>query len=390
MSVVAYVPTTYPVLSETFVSLEVAELRRQGAQVEVVAVYAGDAGGDVGRVDLLWRPPCSRPQLALAHARLALAHPRRYAEFLRVRRLLADPGMSWQHLPWWALDLRRRGVEVVHAHFAWSSASRAWGLSALLGVPWSVTVHASDIFAVREHLEEKLAAADAVVTVCTYNRDWLREELGLTRPIEIVVCGVEVPAPSDGSDLEGDDVLVVGRLVEKKGIDVLLRAVALWGDSRRDVRIRVIGDGPLREELHDLAGSLGVLDRVVFAGAVSHAETLTAIGRARILCLPCRVARNGDRDSMPLVIKEAMVRGVPVVASDAVGVPEMVDPSSGWLVPPDDPSALSAALAEALDDRDEATARGEAGRRRALEHFRLDVEVGRLRQVFDTLAAAGR
>jgi glycosyltransferase involved in cell wall biosynthesis len=381
---VAYVPTSFPVLSETFVSLEVAELRRQGVRVEVVALFVGESEPGAPAPDHLWRQDVTRVRFGLAHLRLAIARPRRYVRFLRLYRQLRDPELSVRHLPWWALELERRGVQVVHAHFAWSSASRAWGLALLMGRPWSVTVHASDLFAVQEHLEEKLQAADAVVTVCEYNRRWLREVLGLTRSVEVVVCGVEVPERVALPE-PTTDVLVVGRLVEKKGVDVLLEAVALLGD-RPELRVTVVGDGPLREPLQAQALSLGVADRVTFAGARTHAATLDAIAHARVLCLPCRIASDGDRDSMPLVIKEAMAREVPVVASDLVAVPEMLDASCGWLVAPEDPGALAKALAAALDDPDEARARGAAGRRRVLTDLRLDLQVSHLREVFASLA----
>ena len=380
---VAYVPTSYPVLSETFVSLEVQELRRQGLQVEVITLFPGGVDQAGMAPDPLWRTDVPRSRFAFAHLRLALRRPGRYARFVRLHRALRDPEMCFKHLPWWALELEARGVQLVHAHFGWSSASRAWGLATLMKRPWTVTVHASDLFAVRESIERKLAAADAVITVCEYNRRWLHEELGVRRPVELVVCGVEVPEHLP--DVEPTtDVLLVGRLVEKKGVDVLLRALALL-PAGRDVRATVIGDGPLREDLQALALSLGVGDRVSFVGAQSHTATLDAISRARVLCLPCRIARDGDRDSMPLVIKEAMVREIPVVASDVVAVPEMIDSSCGWLVPPDDPAALAQALTAALDAPEEAKALGRAGRRRVVTELRLDEQVAHLRHIFEAL-----
>jgi glycosyltransferase involved in cell wall biosynthesis len=103
------------------------------------------------------------------------------------------------------------------------------------------------------------------------------------------------------------------------------------------------------------------------------------MNRAKILCLPARIASNGDRDSMPLVVKEAMVRSVPVVASDVAAIPEMVDSTVGRLVPPDNPMALANGLNQLLAmSNDERGRLGAAGRRRVLDRFTLASEVARM------------
>lgn len=101
-----------------------------------------------------------------------------------------------------------------------------------------------------------------------------------------------------------------------------------------------------------------------------------------MLCLAARIATNGDRDSMPLVVKEAMARGIPVVATAEVGIPEMVDESCGWLVPPNDPGALARAITQALENPDKARSRGENARQRVRERFTLEQEVAKLREIF--------
>ncbi|HVU71886.1 MAG TPA: glycosyltransferase [Mycobacteriales bacterium] len=382
---VAYVPTLWLQRSETFVRLEVRELRRQGVRVEVLALRAGDLGADgEGAATVMERDRPTAAVALAAHATWLVRHPGRYRAFLRLRRRLGDGEARWRDLAYWARWIGRRDIDVVHAHFGWSSATRAWGLATLTGLPWSMTLHANDIFGEPDHLEDKIAGADAVVTVCDYNVRTMGALLDPARAVEVVICGVELPP--DTPTTRDLDVVAVGRLVPKKGFDLLVRA---WPTVLRHgpATLTIVGDGPLRAELEALAVELGVRDAVRFTGAVDHDAALGLIARARVFALPFRIAADGDRDSMPVVVKEAMARSVPVVSTDVVAVPEMVDDRNGWLVPPDDPEALARALVTALGDPAEAERRGRAARARVEREFTLTAQVGRLHALFDRLAA---
>lgn len=379
--VVGYVPTLYPVLSESFVRLEVAALRRRGVTVVVAALATGDDDQDAP--DLVLDRSIGRLRLLMSWLRWGARHPVRTSRFVRCSRaLVADAGeLRYRRLPWLASRLRRAGVQVLHAHFAWSSAARAWALSELMDLPWTLTVHARDMYADLRQLPEKLAAADRVVTVCEYNRVQL-EQYRLHPPPAIVVCGVELPPEQPRPPSAAQTVLTVGRLVPKKGFDVLVAAAALLVADGRRLRVDIIGDGPERAALEDMVTERGLEQVVRLLGSMPHSQVLGAIGEARLFCLPARIAPDGDRDSMPVVIKEAMARGRPVVASNLVGIPEMLDESCGWLVEPESPSALAAALGEALASPDELDRRGRAARERVRSLFRLPDEVAKLHSVF--------
>jgi glycosyltransferase involved in cell wall biosynthesis len=205
---------------------------------------------------------------------------------------------------------------------------------------------------------------------------------GTLPPTELVVCGVEVPPAAPRDHLEVD-VLAVGRLVPKKGFDLLVGAAAALRDHRPDLRVEIVGDGPERDALVRQVAAAGLGDVVDLVGARSHEWTLARMEQARLVVLPARVAPDGDRDSMPVVLKEAMARAVPVVATDAVGIPEMVDDRVGRLVPPDDAAALAVAMGELLADDRLAADLGRAGRDRVEERFTLAGEVARLRACFE-------
>jgi colanic acid/amylovoran biosynthesis glycosyltransferase len=388
---VGYVVDRPAELTQTFVSGELEELRRQGARVVMIAVRPARNAAPPDVPILVLRGGRARWASGLVAATAtALVMPHRMLRYRRalaaVRSELGGDGHVADALPYAAAWLRRQGVDVLHAHFAWSGAAAAMCLSELTGKPWSMTMHANDIFCEQRNLAAKLAAADRLITVCEYNREFLRSELGVSQPIDLVLCGTDVPVAAARGPRQFD-IVAVGRLVEKKGFDLLIEAVAKLRPARGPMTVRIVGSGPLESELRQLADTLGVADIIEFAGARPHAETLQDVAAARLICLPARIAANGDRDSMPVVLKEAMAAGVPVVATDVAGIPEMVDDEVGRLVPPDDPHLLAAALESVLDlDANEWAEMGERGRVRAGEGLSMSNQVTKLRSILTELA----
>jgi glycosyltransferase involved in cell wall biosynthesis len=160
-------------------------------------------------------------------------------------------------------------------------------------------------------------------------------------------------------------LLFVGRLRIRKGVDVLLAAMPELRRRHPAARLLIAGDGEHRPALERQAAALGLGEAVRFAGRVGAAEVRGLLRRAAALVVP------SIYEGMPLVVLEAMDASVPVVASGVSGIPEVVDDGrTGWLVPPEDPPALAAALAAVLDEPGEARRRGAAGRRRLDERFR--------------------
>jgi len=392
---VGYLLERYPVVSQTFVSNEIAELRRQGVDVVIASLWAGDDTETGDHADVIVHETMPRPRrLAVDHIVAMGRNPWRYLRFLRVARALGDEArvVGWRAVPSLARLFRQRGVDRLHAHFAWGGAAVAAALSALTGWPWAMTVHARDVFAERRNLALKLARTDRLITVCDYNRRYLADELGYDRPISVVVCGVAPPEPAEPeakeSELPTDPrVVFVGRLVEKKGADVLLRAARELLSSAPALRVDLAGDGPLRESLRSLATELGLQAEVGFHGAVTHRAALDLIRRSTVLCLPSRVASDGDVDSMPLVVKEAMVRGVAVAGSDVGGVSEMIGDGCGELVAPDDPAALADALRRLLADPSHRASCAVRAAERARERFLLADRMADLRAILDGLSA---
>jgi glycosyltransferase involved in cell wall biosynthesis len=380
---VLFVLDQWPELSETFVVNELEALRRQGHLVRVQAVRLAphpnpeapqdvevDVLGAAGWRDLAWL--ASRRPRACA---LDLARRWRWRreEWVRPLRALAGP----------ARRIVESGDEHLHAHFAAGAALDAMRLAALTGLSYSVTAHAYEIFAQPRNLREKLERAAAVFTGCDYNLVRLRR-LAPAAEVYEVVMGVSASTFSRDRPLPGGrTVLAVGRLVEKKGFDVLIDAAAIVGD----VRVRILGDGPLRELLERRIAAAGA--PVELLGGRPPAEVLAELQEADVLAMPCVVAPDGDRDSMPVVVKEAMAMGLLVVASDEVGLPECVIAPWGTLAPPGDAEALAAALHAALAlSLDQRRAAGEAARAWVREHADVDRETAAMAAVIQRAVRA--
>ena len=282
-----------------------------------------------------------------------------------------------------AVEARRidaRGDEHVHAHFAAGAALDGLRLAALSGVTCTLTAHAFDIFRDPRNLREKLESADAVFTGCDYNVEHLRL-LAPAAHVHKVVMGVDAEAFARlGPQPGGRTVLAVGRLVEKKGFHLLLDAVA----QLPDVRVQIIGEGPMRRELLRRAAQNG--QTVQLLGMCAPAQICAALEQADVLAMLCIVARDGDRDSMPVVVKEAMAMELLVVASDEVGLPECVRPPWGFLAPPGDVGALAQVLQDALELKIDARIRaGRQAREWVTLHAEVDAETERMSAVITGL-----
>jgi colanic acid/amylovoran biosynthesis glycosyltransferase len=374
---IAVLVDQFPELSETFVLSEARELLRQGHAVRVEANQHAPNPVDASGIDAAYLADDSLIARLWSFVRLVLRFPLRCLRDVGLKRQLGreEPVRTLRELAPCALRLRSFGAAHLHAHFARGAAADALRLGALLGVPYSVMTHGYDIFQLPQSLRLKHERAAFAVSACDYSVRYLESEFGAHA--SRLITGVHGEAfarrtPYDPSAT----VVAVGRLVEKKGFGVLVEAAAsVPGLSR----VTIVGDGPLRSELEARVRELGLSSVVSIVGPQPPGRVRELLEDAALLAAPCVVAADGDRDTMPVVVKEALAMEVPVVASDEVGLPEVVRPEWGRLVPPGDAAALAAAISELLalpvERRREM---GRAGRAFVLEECNLTRETERL------------
>ena len=297
---------------------------------------------------------------AMALAQCVRARPRMvsWPKKLYVKELLQAVALSDELLA--AGDVRH-----LHAHFAHGTTTVTWLASAITGLPFSFTGHAKDIYAPKLNpaglLRRKLRAARFAVTCTEANLEHLRA-IAPDATVHRVYHGLNadfsrlLAGTVNGHAPEPDAVrlLGVGRLVPKKGFDVVVDACGLL--SRRGVPFQATIVGPDDDAgpgLRRRIAELGLGDRIRLQGQMSQAELLGEYRRASAFCLPCRVLDDGDRDGIPNVLVEAMASGAPVVTTPISGIPEIVrDGVNGLLVAPDDPEALADAIVRLREDRE--------------------------------------
>lgn len=358
---IGYVLKVYPRFSETFIVNEILAHEAAGTELEIFAL----------------RPPTEgrfHEQLARVRAPVTyLPHQgglRATDLWAQVRAAAARDTAFWAsfalaqhedvHAVAQALALadlvRRRGITHLHAHFASVATTVTRLASGLTGVPYSFTAHAKDLYhdaVCPNDLRRKLEAAASVVTVSDYNRTYLRERFGAAaQRVRRVYNGLELSrfgyqAPSE----RPQRIVAVGRLIEKKGFDVLIAACGLLRDQGRRFECLIVGAGEGRAALEAQLARLELHQEVRLLGPRPQGEVGALVQSAAAFAAPCVVGADGNRDGMPTVLLEAMALGTPCVATDVTGIPELIEHGvSGLLVAQRDPVALAAALARLLDD----------------------------------------
>ena len=337
---IAFVLKGYPRLSETFIAQEILALERRGLAIRIVSlrrptdgarhpvhdeIKAGVLylpeylGREPRRLLAAWRAGRRRPGYRAARG-VWLADLRRDATPNRVRRF-GQALVLAAELP--------TGVTHLHAHFLHTPASVARYASLLTGLPWSCSAHAKDIWTTPEwEKAEKLADAAWLVTCTRAGRDHLAALAPRPERVELAYHGLDFerfPRP-DGAPSERDGgaagepvvILSVGRAVEKKGYDVLLRALASLPEALH-WRLVHVGGGHLGPRLGRQAEAAGLAHRVTWLGACPQAEVIANYRAADLFVLPCRVARDGDRDGLPNVLLEAQSQGLACISSRGLG-----------------------------------------------------------------------
>ncbi len=394
----AYVLKMYPRFSETFVVNELRAVEAAGEQVDVFSL----------------RPPNDgRFHESLADVRASVTYVR--SSGLRAADVWEALGSARAELPGLvgcvdelldvavvdavqavdvAVQLRRRGITHVHAHFASVATTVARLAARLAEVPYSFTAHAKDVFhddVDPQDLGRKLADAATVVTVSDFNLEHLRrcfpqESSSVVRVyngLDLLAFGYADPAQRPPA------VVAVGRLVEKKGFGDLLAAIAVLVQDQVPVSLDLVGTGPCEPDLRAQAARSGLSASVRFHGALPQGRVRRLVQSAAVLAAPCTVAADGNRDGLPTVLLEGMALGTPCVATPVTGIPEAItDGVTGLLVPERDPARLAGALRRLLDDGALRTRLAQAARSRVEADFEVHRQAAQLRDVFAGAASA--
>jgi glycosyltransferase involved in cell wall biosynthesis len=398
----AVVLSRFPSVTETFILREVVELDRAGVDVAFVPLLreppppALHAEAVVWDQRALYTPFVSGPILA-ANLRVLASRP--WVWLRTLVALLGESASSWNAFSgtlgiylksvYYGQVLRARGVRHIHAHFATHPATAAYVMSRVMRagdaeIPYSLTVHAHDIFLHTAGLARKLASASFVRTISEFNAEFLLQRFGRGRfavtrgKFRVIHCGIELGryagrplAGTPGRDRPAR-LLTVAQLKPYKGIAFLVAAARRLADQGVDVRCDVIGGGPLQAELTAEIERAGLGERFHLLGPRSQAEVAEALASADLFVLPSIVAPDGQMEGIPVSLMEALAAGLPTIATRLSGIPELVvDGRTGYIVPPGDAESLAAAIARALAEPERARALAQAGRALVQEQFEI-------------------
>jgi colanic acid/amylovoran biosynthesis glycosyltransferase len=397
---IAYLVNCYPAPSHSFVRREIAGVEAAGLTVLRYSIrQAPDAlpdPRDAAERDLT-TTVLAQGAFALVGAFLieTLIHPIGFLRALGRASGMARTswGNAWRQLAylteaaWLCREWRRQGITHVHAHFGTNPAAvarlaRAWG-----GPRYSFTVHGPDEFDAPGaiDLSGKIADAAFVAGISSYGRsqlmrwsdpeDWPK--------IAVVRCGVDGAFLNVATDPADNATLCcVARLGPQKGLHILVEAIAQVAPERPDLRVVIVGDGPLRGALETKAATLGITANINFVGVASGDAVRQHLLDARAFILP------SFAEGLPVVLMEALALRRSVITTWVAGIPELVDSEVGWLVPAGDVAALANAIRAALDTPVTRLAEmGKIGRARVRDAHDSSINGGQLADLIRTCPA---
>lgn len=387
MKTIGYILGHFPVLSQTFVGNELRAMQERGHKI--VPIVLKRAIGPAHPQDLLTAVNATylenvpkqraidelkRPSMGVVRSMSYLMNQQTLSRYSLLGNALKIVAIARQH-----------GCDHLHAHFAGGAASHAIVAARWMGATVSFTGHGTDVNRDREDLELKLQKADLSIGVC---HDMV-DEFAMSGPasqLAMVPCGTNTEQFRQAETLKSNGkLLYFGRLSASKGVEDLLEAAYRLGDHCADIDI--VGDGPLAYALKKRAKDYGLLDKKVrFLGAKSRDWISQEAPFYQGVVLPFKQSTDGQRDTGPLVVKEAMAMGLPVLSTRFMGIKDTISEDTGFLVEPGNTRQLLEAMKQLsiLNEIDRFEL-GKRARNRILQHFTIETQARTLSSLIETL-----
>lgn len=278
--------------------------------------------------------------------------------------------------------IKKENVDIIHGGFGGNESTAAMILSALTGIPFSFETHAKDLFVYFRYASEKIEKAKKIFTISIYNKNYLVDDLKCSAS-KIVLKRVpfnkshcdQIPEKLRKEDL----ILSVCRLNPIKGLKYAIEAFNLVAQKRDDLIFKIIGDGPLKDELFKKVEKLHLADKITFLGNMSNEDAMDLVAQSTIVILPSVIAKNGDRDGIPTSLIEAMYLKTPVISSRISGIPELIDDGvNGFLTEPGNVKQIAERMNGLLSDKSLRTRMGERAREKVTNEFNIEENSNKL------------
>lgn len=392
---IVYYTNEFPKVSESFVLNEISELQERGHNLAVFALRKGDedhAHEEYNELDIpiyyvdLSFTDITRalPKYSFRSEALTILQstlPRFPIEIVGANLVIGNHFVDFiEELPF--------DTDVIHGHFANSVKIAQIYTARYHEIPSAVTAHAYEIFSAQteEQVRYICENVDHVFVPSEYNRGYLRNVIGVENTFTMVPATTTVDKFEPCAETVPNRILTVGRLTEKKGHEYGIDAVAELVDQGYDIEYHIVGSGDRGEQLRTKVQNQGLKDNVSFLGRVSDDQLKIELSEASIFMLPCVIANNGDRDAMPVVLKEAMAAETACVSTRVSAIPELItNEENGLLVSPNNAGQLSEAIKTLIDNPSKRKRLGHCGKKTVSKKFNISESVNKLGGVMTEL-----
>lgn len=367
-NVIAYIAPEIPAISATFVTHEILALQQRGFTIVPISVLtpaapAMDADALCLKSETIYLYKFGMSSFLSALMAQLYHHPVRTASALGM--WLSDisniglltrnaAGLTYRFLAAARLAriLEKNACRHLHAHFAHVPTDIAMYAAAMAGIGFSFTSHANDLFERGWLLPEKVERSAAAVTISEFNRRFLENLGAVSDKIHVIRCGViRHPSPEQRPAAPSPRIGSLGRLVEKKGFEVLIQAAGILARQGRDFILEIAGSGPMQDELQQCAEREKLGSRIHFIGPIPNDRVPEWLSGLDIFVLACKPDQNGDMDGIPVVLMEAMAADIPVISTTISAVPELIhNGESGLLAKPGNANDLASRIISMLDN----------------------------------------
>lgn len=384
----AYLFERFPAFTKTFCAREVAELYRQNLRVPVFSIRRPNDERPLNipldGVDIRYLPDSNSLRFKVL-TRLAA---KRFSHVWNPKQDPRDKHRFYEAIHLGPL-LEKEGVTALHAHFAGLATRTAWWIKRLFGIPYSFTGHANDIFVEKPDqrlpLGQLIRDAEFVATETEFSTQYLQSKFPESAgKIHRVYNGLNLDPfrladPGRGSA----ELIAIGRLIPKKGFEVLVRACNMLVAKGLQLHCRIVGAGPEHVPLRQLIDRFALGKFVELTGPKAQPEIVELLAQSNLFVFPAVEDGTGDRDNLPTVIIEAMATGLPVVATSLGGIGEIVTHQrNGLIVQQGDDDALADAITFLAEHADLRKSYGQNALVVVKEKFRVETTVGGLIELF--------
>lgn len=404
---VAYLLGTFPQLTQTFVTREIFWIGDHDVETHIFSLNKPKSIPDDKLARTLHPGVHYSPYLSWeiikAQFYFLRRSPIRYIRALlkAVSYTFREPKMLYHAMAffpksvYFARRMEELGVEHIHAHFITLASISASTASILLGITFTMTTHAVDLFKRNpESVRQQIEDASGIVTIASFHHSHIAQMCPRVKPddIGVVYCGLDTDHFQPNSKPAGDGpirIFSVGRLMEKKGFEYLIDACALVAEAGLPFQCNIVGDGPLMEALQERIDRHGLQKQVVLLGPRNQGQVLELYQNSDIFVLACVVAGDGNRDGLPVVLIEAMACELAVITTPVTGITDLAQHGqTGLLVKERDVVGLAESIKSLIKDEKMRRRLGKQGREKVIRDFRIQNSTARLAAIFRKVAGS--